>query len=103
STSQTGSHCGHCAQANRRSQARFLCVSCGYSAHADLNAAVNIARRAALLPPDAAALAGSLQAAGLLARAGYDVCLYLDSCASAQNGRTGPTRFLLSSWAGVLD
>jgi putative transposase len=47
-TSQTCSHCGHCEKANRRSQAKFLCVACGFSAHADLNAAGNIARRAAL-------------------------------------------------------
>jgi IS605 OrfB family transposase len=46
-TSQTCSCCGHCEKANRRSQARFLCVACGFSAHADLNAAVNIRRRAA--------------------------------------------------------
>lgn len=57
-TSQKCSHCGHCEKANRRSQARFLCRSCGFSAHADLNAAVNISRRAAVIPPDAAALAG---------------------------------------------
>jgi putative transposase len=70
-TSQTCSHCGHCEKANRKSQAKFLCVRCGYSAHADLNAAVNISRaavnisraavnisRAAVIPPDAAALAG---------------------------------------------
>jgi putative transposase len=46
-TSQTCSRCGHCERANRRSQARFLCVACGFSTHADLNAAENI-RRAAL-------------------------------------------------------
>jgi putative transposase len=40
-TSQTCSRCGHCEKANRRSQARFLCRSCGFSAHADLNAATN--------------------------------------------------------------
>ncbi|HEY7022815.1 MAG TPA: transposase [Ktedonobacterales bacterium] len=57
-TSQTCSHCGHCEKANRRTQAQFLCVSCGYSTHADLNAATNIARRAAVIPPDAAPLAG---------------------------------------------
>ena len=57
-TSQTCSHCGHCEKANRRSQAKFLCRSCGYSAHADLNAAAHIARRAAVIPPDAAPLAG---------------------------------------------
>jgi IS605 OrfB family transposase len=57
-TSQTCSRCGHCEKANRRSQARFLCVACGFSAHADLNAACNIACRAAVNRPDAAALAG---------------------------------------------
>src|SRR5258708_11859531 len=59
-TSQTCSRCGHCETANRKSQATFLCRSCGFSAHADLNAAVNIRARsrAAVIPPDAAALAG---------------------------------------------
>jgi IS605 OrfB family transposase len=56
-TSQTCSHCGHCERANRKSQAKFLCVACGYACHADLNAAVNI-RRAAVIPPDVAPLAG---------------------------------------------
>jgi IS605 OrfB family transposase len=56
-TSQTCSQCGHCAKANRRSQARFLCQSCGYACHADVNAAVNIGR-AAVIPPHAAPLAG---------------------------------------------
>jgi putative transposase len=56
-TSQTCSRCGHCAKANRTSQAMFLCVACGYACHADLNAAVNI-RRAAVMPPDVAPLAG---------------------------------------------
>ena len=61
-TSQTCSRCGHCERANRKSQARFLCQNplCGFSAHADLNAAVNIRARsrAAVIPPDAAPLAG---------------------------------------------
>jgi IS605 OrfB family transposase len=58
-TSQTCSRCGHCEQANRKSQSRFLCRNplCGFSAHADLNAASNIARRAAVNRPDAAPLA----------------------------------------------
>ena len=41
-TSQTCSACGHCEKANRTSQSKFLCTSCGFSAHADVNAAVNI-------------------------------------------------------------
>lgn len=42
-TSQTCSVCGHCAPGNRESQAVFWCVACGHRAHADVNAAVNIA------------------------------------------------------------
>ncbi|MFF0338678.1 RNA-guided endonuclease InsQ/TnpB family protein [Kribbella sp. NPDC004875] len=42
-TSQTCSVCGHCAPENRKSQAVFRCASCGHQAHADVNAAVNIA------------------------------------------------------------
>jgi putative transposase len=59
-TSQTCSACGHREKANRKSQSKFLCRSCGFSAHADVNAAVNIRARsrAAVIPPDAAALAG---------------------------------------------
>jgi putative transposase len=41
-TSQRCSTCGHTEKANRKSQAHFLCVLCGFSAHADTNAAVNI-------------------------------------------------------------
>lgn len=42
-TSRTCSQCGHCEKDNRKSQAEFKCVQCGYSANADFNAAVNIA------------------------------------------------------------
>jgi transposase len=42
-TSQTCSTCGHCAPGNRESQAVFRCAACGHQAHADVNAAVNIA------------------------------------------------------------
>lgn len=41
-TSQTCSRCGYCAPANRKTQARFVCQECGYSANADVNAARNI-------------------------------------------------------------
>jgi putative transposase len=41
-TSQRCATCGHTEKANRRSQSEFLCKSCGYQAHADVNAAVNI-------------------------------------------------------------
>jgi transposase len=42
-TSQTCSACGHSAPENREIQAVFKCGSCGYSANADVNAAINIA------------------------------------------------------------
>lgn len=44
-TSQTCSTCGHRAKRNRPDQATFICRSCGVVAHADRNAAVNIAGR----------------------------------------------------------
>lgn len=51
-TSQTCSICGYIDEANRRTQNTFSCVSCGYSAPADTNAAVNIAARAAINQPN---------------------------------------------------
>ncbi len=42
-TSQRCSRCGHTARANRRSRALFQCRACGYTLHADLNGARNIA------------------------------------------------------------
>ena len=44
-TSKTCSCCRHCERANRKSQASFECVSCGFCANADVNAACNIARK----------------------------------------------------------
>lgn len=41
-TSQTCSHCGCIDKQNRPSQAVFKCVACGFAAHADHNAALNI-------------------------------------------------------------
>jgi putative transposase len=41
-TSRTCARCGHCAKENRLTQAEFACKACGHSAHADVNAAVNI-------------------------------------------------------------
>ncbi len=48
-TSQECSCCGFVDRGNRRSQSEFLCLSCGHAEHADLNAAKNIAKRAALV------------------------------------------------------
>jgi putative transposase len=50
-TSRTWSACGQCAQANRQSQASFLCRRCGFATNADCNAAVTIAYRAAVNQP----------------------------------------------------
>lgn len=41
-TSRTCAECGHCEKDNRKSQEKFLCVSCGHRANADQNAARNI-------------------------------------------------------------
>jgi putative transposase len=50
-TSQECSQCGHIAKANRPSQKVFKCVACGFSCHADTNAAIVISRRAAVKRP----------------------------------------------------
>jgi putative transposase len=42
-TSQRCSACGHVAAQSRTSQSRFRCTACGFAAHADTNAALNIA------------------------------------------------------------
>ncbi|MGW4420476.1 RNA-guided endonuclease InsQ/TnpB family protein, partial [Streptosporangium sp. NPDC004631] len=43
-TSRTCAHCGHIAKENRVTQAGFACTACGHTAHADVNAAINILR-----------------------------------------------------------
>lgn len=43
-TSTTCSTCGHRDRDSRESQARFVCRACGVVEHADVNAALNIAR-----------------------------------------------------------
>jgi IS605 OrfB family transposase len=50
-TSRTCPACGCVDKRNRPSQAVFSCVQCGFAAHADHVAAVNISRRAAVNPP----------------------------------------------------
>ncbi len=44
-TSQACNVCYYVDRANRPNQQTFCCVVCGYSTHADLNAAINIERR----------------------------------------------------------
>jgi IS605 OrfB family transposase len=44
-SSRICSRCGHCDKANRKSQASFVCLKCGFQANADFNAAVNLEAR----------------------------------------------------------
>ncbi|WMY10973.1 RNA-guided endonuclease InsQ/TnpB family protein [Paraburkholderia phenoliruptrix] len=44
-TSRTCPCCAHVAKENRKTQARFACVSCGYENHADVVGAINILER----------------------------------------------------------
>lgn len=50
-TSQACSCCGSIDKRNRPDQATFLCLACGYSQQADLNAARNIRARATVTAP----------------------------------------------------
>lgn len=43
-TSQTCPSCGHVSGENRKSQAVFRCVECGYGNHADFVGAINVLR-----------------------------------------------------------
>jgi putative transposase len=47
-TSRTCPECRHIAAENRRTQAEFRCVSCGYQNHADLVGALNVLEAAGL-------------------------------------------------------
>ncbi len=44
-TSRTCPACGHISKENRRSQAQFACVACGYQNHADVVGAINVLER----------------------------------------------------------
>jgi IS605 OrfB family transposase len=50
-TSRTCPVCGHCAKENRKTQASFVCTSCGFAGPADVIAAGNISRRALVSAP----------------------------------------------------
>jgi putative transposase len=51
-TSRTCNRCGHVDKRNRRSQAEFSCLRCGYVSHADTNAARNLATRGHVTAPE---------------------------------------------------
>ena len=55
-TSQMCSRCGYVSRSNRTSQSKFSCKSCNFSANADINAAINIGRRAAVNQPYAVSI-----------------------------------------------
>ena len=44
-TSRTCPRCAHVSKDNRQTQARFLCVDCGYENHADVMGAINVLER----------------------------------------------------------
>jgi IS605 OrfB family transposase len=57
-TSRTCSACGYCDRANRKSQAQFLCLQCGFQANADRNAALNLEARGEVSRPKVAPALG---------------------------------------------
>ncbi len=73
-TSRTCPTCGHVSADNRRTQARFACVECGFDENADLVGAINVLRRGeALLSSEGqgyARLACEVSGAGMPPAAG---------------------------------
>jgi IS605 OrfB family transposase len=61
-TNRQCSCCGHIDKGNRKTQDKFLCIACGFSAHADVNAAVNIGRRGSVNAPYADSELGEIPA-----------------------------------------
>jgi IS605 OrfB family transposase len=51
-SSRTCNRCGYVDKKNRRSQANFSCIRCGFTCHADINAARNLATRGRVTAPD---------------------------------------------------
>lgn len=64
-TSQLCPRCSHVSADNRRTQAAFACVDCGFCGHADVVAAENILNRAGLAR---SALVAGTSAAGMMPR-----------------------------------
>ena len=44
-TSRTCPSCGHISAENRKTQAKFACVQCGYENNADIVGAINVLKR----------------------------------------------------------
>jgi len=51
-TSRACSNCGYIDKENRKKQAEFKCLNCGFEANADYNAALNIARGGVKMPKE---------------------------------------------------
>jgi len=70
-TSQKCSECHHISADNRKTQAEFVCVSCGYCDHADINASKNIkaAGSAVLACGGRSAMAFNISHVGVAAQA----------------------------------
>jgi IS605 OrfB family transposase len=49
-SSRACSKCGHCEKTNRKNQSEFVCMHCGLSVNADLNAALNLSAWAVRKP-----------------------------------------------------
>ena len=71
-TSRTCPACGHVSADNRKTQARFRCVECGYEGNADVVAAINVLNRGLALDRRAG-LCGTLPAAEHRARIACEV------------------------------
>ena len=63
-TSRTCPECGFMDKKNRSSQAKFLCGKCGYTGHADIVAACNLALRAWAANPQPQMLVGDYSVRG---------------------------------------
>lgn len=70
-TSRECPECGCIDKRNRRTQARFSCIGCGFAGPADTIAAGNIARRAAVNRPNARPRAADFQSAARGSWASY--------------------------------
>ena len=70
-TSRECAECGHIAKENRKTQDKFRCVSCGHTANADINAAINIGRRAVVNRPIVARTVNRLARHSLVSSGGF--------------------------------
>ena len=70
-TSRQCSECGYIDKKNRKSQSEFVCKSCNHTENADINAAKNIAQRAAVNQPIALCSSERLKCKPTVLTVGY--------------------------------